>query len=80
MLAIAAEEILLQNAEHHVTAAEWRILCQLQQLEQMRRDGVSTRAAEAVLETLRCGRDAWTAHRSKIINRMRPVAQRASAA
>ena len=66
---------LLRDAEHHVAAGEWRILCQLEHLEQLQRDGVSTRAAEAVLEALTLGRDAWDARRSAILGRMCPVAR-----
>ena len=80
MLALAADEVMLWDAEHQVTEAEWRILCQLEHLEQVRRQGASTRAAEAVLEALRCGRDAWVARRVEILSEMRPWAALSSAA
>ena len=79
-LALAAEERLLRDAEHHLAAAEWRIICQLEHLEQMQLEGASTRAAEAVLEALRCGRDAWDARRSELLDTVSPVAALSSAA
>ena len=71
MLDLAAGQILLRDAECHLDAAEWRIICQLEHLEQMKREMAGTQSAEAVLEALRCGRDAWQAHRSEIFGRMR---------
>jgi hypothetical protein len=71
MLDRAASEILLRDAEHHIAAAEWRIFCQLEHLEQVTGEGTSTRSAEAVLTALRCGRDAWEARRLEILGRQR---------
>ena len=72
MLDLAVGEILLRDAECHLAAAEWRIICQLEHLDQMRRKGVSSRSAEAVLDALRHGRDAWEARRSEILGHMCP--------
>ena len=80
MPSLAAEERLLWDAEHHLAAAEWRIICQLEHLEQMRLEGASIRAAEAVLEALTCGRDAWDARRSDLLDKVHPVAALSSAA
>ncbi len=80
MLALADDEALLWDAEHHLAAAEWRIICQLEHLEQMRRDGASTAAAEAVLDALRRGRDAWDARRSELLGRVYPAGSLTSAA
>jgi hypothetical protein len=80
VLVLAPEEVLLWDAEHNLATAEWRITCQLEHLEQLRREGASTRAAEAVLEALRLGRDAWEARRSEILDSMHPIAGRSSAA
>ncbi len=74
MLSLTAVEVLLRDAEHHIAAAEWRIVCQLEHLEQVRRDGASTAAAEAVLDALRRGRDAWDARRSELLGREYRVA------
>jgi hypothetical protein len=71
MLVLAADEVLLRDAEHHVAAAEWRIICQLEHLGEMRRAGASTRTAEAVLDALGRGRDAWEARRSEILGKRR---------
>jgi hypothetical protein len=76
MLAFATDLALLdllQDAEHHVAAAEWRITCQLEYLAQLQREGGSTRAAEAVLDALKQGRDAWDARRAEILGRMGSV-------
>lgn len=80
MLALTADEVLLREAEHHVAAAEWRIMCQLEHLEQMRHEGARTGLAEAVLDALRRGRDAWDVRRSAILSRMHPAARLSSAA
>ncbi len=80
MLGLIAAETLLSDAEYHVAVAEWRIVCQLEHLEQMRREGASTWAAEAVLEALKLGRDAWDGRRSEILSGMGLVARLSSAA
>lgn len=72
MLDLASDAAQLWDAEHHLAVAKWRIVCQLEHLEQVRRDGACTQAAEAVLEALRCGRNAWDARRLEILGRMRP--------
>ena len=77
---VTAEVRLLWDSEHHLASAEWRIMCQLEHLEQMQLEGASTRAAEAVLEALRCGRDAWAARRSALLDTVNPVAVLSSAA
>ncbi len=79
-LALVPGDCLLRDAEHHLAAVEWRIICQLEHLEQMQLDGASTRAAEAVLEALRCGRDAWDARRSELLDKVNPEAALSSAA
>jgi hypothetical protein len=71
---------LLRDAEHHLALTEWRITCQQEHLEDLRCVGASTRAAEAVLEALRFGRDAWERRRRDLLGSLQDYGALSSAA
>ena len=80
MLDFAAEHARLLDAEHHVAVAEWRIICQLERIDQLRLEAASIHAAAAVLKALECGRDAWDVRRSEILIGMGHLAMQSAAA